>query len=371
MLVWLAHGGLLRIAAAVVCRKPWADNRNVAPIANASKWHASGMHETARCRAPVARVVCLLADDPAAGRKQGAIMMMLRRFLAVSAIVFMGLGSVDVWCQTPAPPLATGKGSIGAINAAGSSGFVDIYYTDSAGNPIGEPEKHVPVDDQGNFVLKPTKAQGAKGNKIQVEDNNPVDRTVYRRYIIETAVTKTMPPTLVILSSAPEPGKQSPMSLGPLEPEVIRDDPVFGIIRGFVVASNFDLMYTSLGGSDYDVTIVGDNSFMLLNDETYLDFADGSLFGRIQITPQVAMGVFDFFGIGMSGTWAYDAVSGRTTTSVTNYSAFSAPAISVIAEPSSLLLVLAALGVMGAVMPRRYSQCFHRSTHGLPKHQPL
>lgn len=265
----------------------------------------------------------------------------------------MGLGSVDVLSQTPAPALVTGMGSIGALNAAGSSGFVDIYYTDSADNPIGEPQKHVPVDDKGNFLLKPSQAQGAKGNKIKVQDNNPVDRTVYRRYSIQTAFTTIMAPTLVILSSAPEPGNQTPIHLGPMAPEVIRVDPVLGIIKGLVIDSNFDLAYTSVGGDDYAATIVGDTSFILLNDETYLDFADGSLFGSMQITPNVDAGVFNFFAIGMAGTWAYDSVSGQTTTNVTNYSQFTAPSISVIAEPSSLLLVLAALLGMGLSMPRR------------------
>ena len=110
-----------------------------------------------------------------------------------------------------------------------------------------------------------------------------------------------------------------------------------------IVDSGFDLTYSLASGNTYNVNIAGDDSFISLADGTYIAFPDTTLFGTIDIAAGADSGVFDFFGIGATGSWMYDAANGETQLNATRFSRFDAPAISTVPEPSTLWLSLAVL----------------------------
>lgn len=282
--------------------------------------------------------------------------MWITRFLHAATFTLMALASGAAQCQTASQPLETASVSIGAANNLSSSGFVDIYYTDSAGNPVGLPQKHVPIDPKTHeVILKPTKAQGAVGNKVLIEDNN-IDHTEYKTMVIKSNTFSVKSPGGVSIPR-PDPGIQlPPIKLHDLLnlPIIVVPDPIFGLLERHAIASNFDLLYSSLGGDLYAASIIGDNSFIRLDDETYIDFADGSPFGTIHFIPAINFGVFDFIGIGISGEWVYNPLSGTTTTQVTQYTDFTATSISAIDEPASVLLILGALSALGLMGARRH-----------------
>jgi hypothetical protein len=122
---------------------------------------------------------------------------------------------------------------------------------------------------------------------------------------------------------------------------------LFGTFTSALTESNFDLAYLDLGGGLFDASIIGDNSFIRLANDTYIGFADGSHFGTLQylfFDDLTANGLFDFTAIGLAGVWQWSAASNYTR-GVGTGTSFEAPAISV-PEPSALMLFAASASLL-------------------------
>lgn len=135
-------------------------------------------------------------------------------------------------------------------------------------------------------------------------------------------------------------------------PEIVSVNGTLGTMTTTLIDSNFDLQYTDLGNGLFDATVVGNNSFMRLANDTYISFSDGLSFGDIQIDfndGTTANGTFNFSAIGLEGLWDWIFTTDYTgATGIPTPGGFDAPAISIstVPEPSSTLSLLS-LGVLG------------------------
>jgi hypothetical protein len=126
---------------------------------------------------------------------------------------------------------------------------------------------------------------------------------------------------------------------------LVGNDPVFGPQNLQLVSSGFDLAYTPAGNDLFNVTVVGQNSFMGLSDGTYLSFAEGSLFGTIQVAVGSTAGLFDFSAIGLSGDWSFDFFSNYTSGTAVSFVPFEAPTFQIHEAPEPTTGWLAGLGL--------------------------
>ncbi len=207
---------------------------------------------------------------------------------------------------------------------------VFIYYYDRT-TQVGT-RVRVPVI--GNkIIIDPVGNQGGLGHTIYITDTLGTGVLTPINLKINESNWGWFGNSFVsVIPSLPEPGRQPPLVFVPPRPELIEIDPIAGPRTSQVIAGSIDLFYTSLGGDNYAVSIIGDDSFIRLENETYIAFPDTSDIGTILITPGSTSGVFAFPGIGFSGVWSYDPVTGDTSMSATGTSPFAAPSLSFIPE---------------------------------------
>jgi PEP-CTERM motif len=161
------------------------------------------------------------------------------------------------------------------------------------------------------------------------------------------------PPPLPTLTTAGIPGAGTQnWAIGTVGFSMDGTDSFLGSTSLSVVASGFYLSYSPVVGTLYNVFVSGDDSFMRLSNDTYLAFADGSSFGTIDIGGG-SFGSFNYSAIGWSGSWVYDPQTNSTTAIGTSFDPFSAPALSVVPEPSTYVMALAGVACSGWHMLRR------------------
>ena len=233
------------------------------------------------------------------------------------------------------------------------SGGVTLQYQDSAGVNIGLP-------------LTKTLGTGAGGVLTVPPPPIPAGATGLGNQVIISAGLLTSKPLIWYNSSwlftSPK-IKIDPLGIPGLTtnqswfiedtPEIIGNSSEFGTVTTTVIGSNFDLQYTDLGSGLFEATVVGDNSFMKLANDTYISFSNGLSFGNIQIDfndGTTANGTFNFSAIGLDGLWDWNSTTNYTGgTGTPSPDGFDAPAISVATtpEPTSTLSLLS-LGILGA-----------------------
>lgn len=133
----------------------------------------------------------------------------------------------------------------------------------------------------------------------------------------------------------------------------------FGSVSSTLLASNFDLVYSDLGGGEFEALISGDDSFMRFSNETYVAFPDGLAFGDIRIDffdGVTASGTFSFSALGLAGVWNWNSTTNYTGGTSSTPFDFTAPAISLeVPEPATVLLLTAGLAALARAARRRRS----------------
>jgi len=228
---------------------------------------------------------------------------------------------------------------------------VTLIYENGNGVPInppnGGPDPTATVGPGGTVVINPPNYAQALGNKVQIQDPNNLnlgqpDESKPLNWNQSSWIWGGG--LFFKIDPLGQPGITSPQSW------FIQDQSISltGVSSaglpagGTVTSSNFDLSYTSLGGSSYEAVITGNNSFIQLSDQTIIPLGNGLDFGSLQYNAgSTTDGTFDFSAIGLAGSFSWDSSSNYTgglVTSVTDWSGYGL-SVSSVPEPSSLLLL--------------------------------
>ncbi len=284
----------------------------------------------------------------------------------------VGNGITTTVATTPAPTFTNDNLTSATVNitstkdgtpvAAGT--VVDLNYEDGNGNSLGSATAAVGAN--GSVVIQPPANAQGPGNKVQIVDpthlnlgqpSTSLPLIWYQSgWIWKTDVFKVDPLGI--------PGITANQNWYIADSGVTLSGamPNGGAFDATVLASNFDLSYTSLGHGAYSATISGTDSFIELSNQTIIGLQSGTDFGTIQNltdTGTTATGTFDFSAIGLSGSYSWDSTSDYTDGITSTTGDWTGNAISVqsVPEPSSLVLLGlgAALGLAARVRHSRTS----------------
>lgn len=260
----------------------------------------------------------------------------------------------------PTATFGPGGGTVTSITVPGMTDFtgtpmppgtpVNIQYYGPNGAPVGGPTPTTVGPGGAVTVPPPPIPAGAAGLGSKLDITDPADPTL-------TASKKIVWYNSAWIYGITPAIKIDPLGLPGLTPtqtwfldgpdiDIKGDSYIFGKQESTVSASNFDVVYTSLGPGQYQANIAGNNSFVRLANGTYIGLPAGELFGTIQYAfndGTNAAGTFNFSALGLLGSWSWNITKDYTGAIATNSYSFSNPAISTVPEPSALYL--SAIGV--------------------------
>jgi hypothetical protein len=252
---------------------------------------------------------------------------------------------------------------------------VSLQYQTAAGAPIGAPFTAT-VGAGGNVLVPPgliPPAATPLGNRVVVSHNagggvvfvapDPIAWYNSAWFGVKPAIR---------VDPLGIPGLTAAQTWAIDEPDLLvaGTSAVGGPQLALLTASRFDVTYAATGADLFDAFIAGDESFMQLDDGTYIAFPDGLRFGSVAITANdgvTAGGSFSFGAIGLAGTWAWLAGTNATTGVATAVGTFAAPAIrvvpSAVPEPSAAVLLVSGL-VAAAITGRARKTAAFRAPRG-------
>lgn len=281
------------------------------------------------------------------------IIKLVIRLLALFLFLSNGTAFATVIIGTPTATFGPGNTLTGWSATIGASAGapivppapgVTIQYTNGTGTPIGAP---IPVTVGPGGVITappppiPAGATGL-GNKVIITD--PVfGATKPLVWYDSNWIWGVTPAIKIDPIGLPGISTQHWFIEDTGGADLIGNDSVFGTRSLSVINSGFDLSYSLISGSLYDVIVDGVDSFIELSDHTYVSFVDGSSFGTIDIGVAAISGSFNFSAIGLSGLWLYDSATNYTGATANVFSPFNAPAITAVPEPITILLLASGL----------------------------